>query len=212
MSIVLGNLRLGTHRERWRDEIILSWNLNVVGSRCLQTADCDPHVSLWFATPSVLHRSSLSLLLYESEACWKPINTLLCIILFNQLHTSPVWVNVPLCVYCKLLHLPLSAITPVWSSYHPLVCWLSVNKDVLYEFHWLFKLLSRSCNKFVNDGYDSLSEGNRTERKMEKLFISVLANKSRFRKLWLCFLIREGTKYLDLFLADGHKMQKCYKF
>ena len=55
-----------------------------------------------------------------------------------------------LCVYHKLLHQPLAAITSVCSSHHlarPSVGWISVNKDVFYEFHWLFELQSRSSHK-----------------------------------------------------------------
>ena len=37
-----------------------------------------------------------------------------------------------------------------------LVCGISVNKDVLYEFHRLFKLQSRSCRMCGNEGYESL--------------------------------------------------------
>ena len=48
------------------------------------------------------------------------------------------------------------------------VRWKSVNLDVLYEFHWLFKLQSRSSHEYGNEGYESLLEG---QRKMIKIFV-----------------------------------------
>ena len=53
----------------------------------------------------------------------------------------------------KLLHQALSTVTAVCSSHHcakPSVCWISINKDVFYEFHWLTKLQSRYSLKCVN--------------------------------------------------------------
>ena len=34
----------------------------------------------------------------------------------------------------------------------PFVCWISVKKEVLYEFHWLYQLRSISCQKCGNEG------------------------------------------------------------
>ena len=39
------------------------------------------------------------------------------------------------CLQLLLCALPISRATPT-------VCWKSVNKDALYEFHWLFQLQS----------------------------------------------------------------------
>ena len=39
------------------------------------------------------------------------------------------------------------------------VCWISISKDVLPEFHWLFELQLRICHTCRNDEYESLSEG-----------------------------------------------------
>ena len=36
------------------------------------------------------------------------------------------------------------------------VCWTSINKVVLYELHWLFKLQSRSSGKWGYEGYQSI--------------------------------------------------------
>ena len=77
-----------------------------------------------------------------------------------------------LCVYYKLLHQLLSAIT--------YVCTLPItvlgrlidnNRDVLDEVHWLLKALSRGSLKQGNEGNESLSESKLTMRKMGKTFI-----------------------------------------
>ena len=40
---------------------------------------------------------------------------------------------------------PKNTITRLYNpSLCPLVCWMIINNDVLYEFHWLFELKSRS--------------------------------------------------------------------
>ena len=49
----------------------------------------------------------------------------------------------------------------------PWVCWISVIKDVLYEFHLLFQLQSRSSHRRGNDGYERKSI-RWIDRKMEK--------------------------------------------
>ena len=59
---------------------------------------------------------------------------------------------------------PLFAIT----SARPTVCWISINKDVFYEFHQLFKLQSRNSLKCGSDRNESLLEGKRIERRLEK--------------------------------------------
>ena len=48
------------------------------------------------------------------------------------------------------------------------MCWISLNKDVFYEFHLLFELQSKRSYEGRNEGYESLSEGKRIERKIEK--------------------------------------------
>ena len=40
------------------------------------------------------------------------------------------------------------------------MCVRRTNKNVIYEFHWLFKLQSRSCQKCGYEGSESLSKGN----------------------------------------------------
>ena len=82
------------------------------------------------------------------------LSTILHTILSYPVLTSPVWVDFlslgMLCAYHKLLHQPLSAITTVCYSHHcagPTVCWISVNKGVLLEFHLLFELQSGSSHK-----------------------------------------------------------------
>ena len=51
----------------------------------------------------------------------------------------------------------------------PSVCWIRVHKDVLYEYQWLFELISRSSHKCRNEGYESQSdEQGMIDRKMEK--------------------------------------------
>ena len=57
------------------------------------------------------------------------------------------------------------------SSHHcvkPSKDWISINKDVIYDFQWSSKYLSRSSHECANNGYDSLSDGIRIEQKMEK--------------------------------------------
>ena len=57
--------------------------------------------------------------------------------------------------YIQMENQPLPAITSVCFSHYrvrPSVCWISINKDVLYEFHWLVKLQSRSSHKCGNVG------------------------------------------------------------
>ena len=72
----------------------------------------------------------------------------------------------------KLLHQPLLllliSVLPIMVLARPLVCWISVNKDALDEFHWLFELQSRSSRKCGNEESESQSEGKRIERKMAK--------------------------------------------
>ena len=46
--------------------------------------------------------------------------------------------------------------------------WISLNKDVFYEFHLLFELQSKRSYEGRNEGYESLSEGKWIERKIEK--------------------------------------------
>ena len=65
---------------------------------------------------------------------------------------------------------PLSS-TSVCFCHHcagPAVLCISVDKDVLCEFHWLLELQSKSSHKSRNSGYESLSEGKQIEWKMEK--------------------------------------------
>ena len=51
---------------------------------------------------------------------------------------------------------------------YPRLKWAD-NKDVLPEYHWLLKLLSRGSHKSGNDGYKSPFEGKRLEgKKREK--------------------------------------------
>ena len=70
-------------------------------------------------------------------------------------------------IWCHPILLP--SITSMCSSHHRarlLVCWISVNKDVLFELHWLFQLPSRS--KCGNEWFERQSEGKLIERKIEK--------------------------------------------
>ena len=52
---------------------------------------------------------------------------------------------------------PLSAGTSVSSSHFcALECWITVNKDVLNEFDWLFELQSRISQMWGNEGSEIL--------------------------------------------------------
>ena len=49
------------------------------------------------------------------------------------------------------------------------MCLISVSKDVLHEFLWLFELQSRISHMCGNDGRESLSEGKWRDREMKIL-------------------------------------------
>ena len=58
-----------------------------------------------------------------------------------------------------------------------------VNKDVLYEFHWLFELQSRNSLKCGNVGHESLIEGKRIVRKMKKTRVLLSKDRCKLKNL-----------------------------
>ena len=54
------------------------------------------------------------------------------------------------------------------------MCWISVDKDVHNEFHWLFEFQSRSIHMCRNDEFESLSEGKQIEEKVGNKMVDTL--------------------------------------
>ena len=84
--------------------------------------------------------------------------TLFPLIIFFPKLASSVWIYFPVgecSVYSTNYSVNLCMeFFSVCSSHHCAtysLCWISINKDVLFEFHRLFKLQSRSSHKYRNE-------------------------------------------------------------